>query len=1298
MNSVFPRIRIAIDRGGTFTDVYAEIDRQDGQNVHIIATEKHVLKLLSEDPHNYLDAPTEAIRRILQIAFGTEQPRGQPLDTTHIQSIRMGTTIATNALLERKGKPCALIVTEGLGDILSIGTQARPNLFDLEVKKMPPLCCASVEAAERVIIDKQENIYHRHSDHLQLPVKVRLKLDEEALSLKLKDLRKAGLQSLAVALMHSYVFKEHERRIRDLALQYNFKHISLSSDLTPMVKIVPRAFTATVDAYLTPLIRNYINNFRAGFVGGLRNVDVQFMQSDGGLCDIDQFSGYLAILSGPAGGVVGYAKSFYGIEESVHRPDSSKIIRPLIGFDMGGTSTDVSRYCGRLEHIFETETAGVTVQAPQLDINTVAAGGGSRLFYRNGLFYVGPESAGAHPGPVCYRKGGYLTVTDANLLLGRIEPSLFPHIFGENADQPLDLDSTQKAFEQLTSVINDDLRSMNEREMTKEQIAEGFIRVANEAMCRPIRQLTEAKGHDVRTHSLACFGGAGGQHACSVARALGIQTVYVHKYSGVLSAHGIALADSVVEVQEPIEVSYADEVSRREALELLVRLKHTAQLILRKRGFSDNDIRFELYLDLRYKGTDFGIMVQCPAEQEACPENVNFEDIFLEMYSIEHGFSIPNRLLLIDNVRVRGLGNMTGIQDMKSNSPMATYGRETDQDSLEGEKSVGSAIPVLTKSCYFSDAGGWTNIEVWRMADLPAGNAILPGPCLIVDMDAGNTIVIEPNSVAYVASDGNLVIKDKSQKYLAAAVPKSIDTDTSEVDHVKLSIYAHRFMSIAEQMGRTLQRTSISTNIKERLDFSCALFDETGGLVANAPHVPVHLGSMQDTVRQQIATLGESWVDGEVVLTNHPCAGGSHLPDITIITPVYYREKPVFYVASRGHHADIGGTTPGSMPPFSKTLADEGLAVRSMRIVKDGLFQENEISFLLEQAGCRCLEDVISDVRAQIAANKKGITLIKDLIESQGLETVESYMHHIQTTAKHAVQALLRKVAENLKLGDRPLISFTDYMDDGTPIKLTIRIDRRQGTACFDFSGTGPETSRNTNAPEAVTRSAVIYALRCLVDEDIPLNQGCLDPISLIIPKNSILSPRENAAVVGGNVLTSQRVTDVILGAFGACAASQGCMNNITFGDETMGYYETIGGGSGAGPGWDGASGVQTHMTNTRITDPEIIERRYPVIVREFSLRKQSGGTGRWTGGDGLVRALEFTKTMTVCVLSERRKYRPWGRQGGSDACCGKNDVLRADGSIIDLGGKNSVEVQPGDVIRIQTPGGGGFGNASPKA
>lgn len=1298
MSTIFPRVRIAIDRGGTFTDIYAEVDSEICHNVEDVQTERIVLKLLSEDPKNYDDAPTEGIRRVLQRATGKEQSRDEPVDTSHIQSIRMGTTIATNALLERKGEPCALIVTEGLKDILAIGNQVRPNLFDLRVQRMPPLCHASVEARERVILDKASNVYHRHADHLHMPINVRRALDEDHLVRELNDLRDRGIKSIAVALMHSYAFKDHENRVRDIAVNHGFTNVSVSSELTPRVKIVPRAFTATVDAYLTPKVRQYIEKFRSGFLGNLCDVDVQLMQSDGGLCDIGSFSGYLAILSGPAGGVVGYGKSLFGYEKHCVGQGSSVNVRPLIGFDMGGTSTDVSRYSGRFEHVFETETAGVTIQAPQLDILTVAAGGGSRLFYRNNMFYVGPESAGATPGPVCYRKGGYLTVTDANLVLGRIQPALFPCIFGEGANQPLDLLGAQKAFLELTGDINKNLATMNETTMTAEEIADGFIRVANEAMCRPIRQLTESKGYDVRDHSLACFGGAGGQHACAIARSLGIGTVLIHKYSGVLSAYGIALADSVTELQDSVNVSYKDKERKKEVFAALSKLRCEAEGTLKARGFRESDMRFELYLDLRYDGTDFGAMVQCPEGKHNCPELVDFDVLFVEEYSREHGFHIPGRPIIIDNIRVRGLGNKTH-SGLSRETPEVLWPSSKSPGLGSAQKFVGEAKPALTTKCYFADAGGWLSCEIWHIKDLPQGTGVLPGPCVIVNMSAGSTIVVDPGSIARLTSDGSVVISvEPFHNTRHIAIPTKAKTklgSDNQVDPVKLSIYSHRFMSIAEQMGRTLQRTSISTNMKERLDFSCALFDEKGALVANAPHVPVHLGAMQDAVRFQIRTQGSSWRENEVILTNHPAAGGSHLPDITVITPVYHQGSVVFYVASRGHHADIGGTTPGSMPPWSETLADEGLAVQSLRIVKDGLFQEREITALLRDAGCRCIEDVISDIRAQVAANKKGINLVKDLITADRLTTVQSYMHYIQDAARRAVKNMLRKLCPDHESSKDHELRFRDYMDDGTMINLQIRINREEGTALFDFSGSGDEVKGNTNAPIAVTASAIIYALRCLVDEDIPLNQGCMDPITIYIPSKSILSPSCDAAVVGGNVLTSQRVTDVILGAFGACAASQGCMNNFTFGDKTMGYYETIAGGSGAGPGWNGASGVQCHMTNTRITDPEVIERRYPVILREFSLRRNSGGSGKWHGGDGVVRTLEFTKTLTVSILSERRKYRPWGLAGGDFASPGKNELIRANGSITDLGGKNSFEVENGDVVTIRTPGGGGWGKPS---
>lgn len=1302
---------MSIDRGGTFTDVYGSIVRGAG-----LKSEEHVLKLLSEDPGSYRDAPTEGIRRILCIATGEDaNPRGVSVDTAHLDEIRMGTTVATNALLERNGSGTALVVTAGLRDILRIGTQARPNIFDLSAAKPGQLYETVLEAHERVYILKEPDCTGSETkpsilqnDTERSPafsLKVVKELDVDSLRPQLEAVRNQGISSLAVALMHSYAFAEHERQIEVLAKEIGFEHVSISSALTPMVRIVPRAFTAVVDAYLTPKIKEYIAGFRAGFKNELRSVKVLFMRSDGGLCNMDDFSGYLAILSGPAGGVVGYAKTAYPFSKltaATENERSPKKILPkaVIGFDMGGTSTDVSRYSGKLEHVFETETAGVTIQAPQLDIATVAAGGGSRLFYRGGLFAVGPESAGAHPGPVCYRKGGHLAVTDANLVLGRVIPEDFPNIFGPEGNLPVDVDAARSAFDNLAEEINTEAEKAAHDAgavhipLSPEEVALGFIRVANETMCRPIRQLTEAKGHDVRDHMLSCFGGAGGQHACAIARSLGIKTVFVHKYSGILSAYGIALADVVVEKQEPLGLPFT--MGCRNAESLLTKISSEAVATLKSKGFVENQIFVEEYLNLRYDGTDFAIMVDSQSARNSPIEDKHGEDhslgafcnAFIAMYKHEYGFSIPGREIYIDDVRVRAV----------CKSDIAEFSSAYESSSQSRSKASCSrrdtmlANPFKTVKCYFDQSSGYIETAVYRLRDLESArynDVSVHGPAIVIDDDA--TVVVEPGCVATMSPTKDLVIHVDVNARSAERI--QADTTAEKVDRVKLSIFGHRFMGIAEQMGRTLQRTSISTNIKERLDFSCALFDPTGGLVANAPHVPVHLGSLQDAVRYQIRVLGDSWKEGEVILCNHPAAGGTHLPDVTVITPVYHDGKVVFYVASRGHQADVGGIAPGSMPPFSKTLSDEGLAVQSMKIVRNGLFQQDQLQVLLTKAGGRCNSDVISDIRAQVAANNKGISLVNELIEIETLPVVHEYMHHIQLAAADAVKNMLRKISLQNNLSTVDTLSAEDYMDDGTPIRLTITIDSEAGTADFDFKGTGPSVAGNTNAPRAIAASAIIYTLRSLVGEDIPMNQGCLDPISIHLPQNSIVNPGEGCAVAGGNVLTSQRITDVVLLAFRACAASQGCMNNLTFGNSGFGYYETIAGGAGAGPGWHGTPGVHSHMTNTRITDPEILERRYPVILRRFGIREKSGGVGKWRGGDGAVREIEFTSTVTVSILSERRVYAPWGLAGGGNGACGTNLWLRADGEMVDLTGKNTVEMHAGDAVRICTPGGGGYGS-----
>lgn len=1260
------KFKFCIDRGGTFTDIYAEIPGQ---------SDCCVMKLLSVDPSNYDDAPIEGIRRILEEYAGEKIPRDAKIPTEKIGWIRMGTTVATNALLERKGERIALCVTQGFKDLLQIGNQARPNIFDLTVSKPSNLYEEVIEVEERVELvldgegkdssDSNNNVVKGISGEL---VKVVKPLNEEALKPLLSGLLDKGIRCLAVVLLHSYTFPDHEVCLAKLAMSLGFKHVSISSSLTPMVRAVPRGLTASVDAYLTPVIKEYLSGFISRFDEGLEKVNVLFMQSDGGLAPESRFSGHKAVLSGPAGGVVGYSQTLFGHETT----------KPLIGFDMGGTSTDVSRYDGSYEQVLETQIAGAIIQAPQLDINTVAAGGGSKLKFQFGAFQVGPESVGAHPGPVCYRKGGQLAVTDSNLILGTVIPDYFPSIFGPHEDQPLDKDATREEFRKLAAEVNAHRRNQDPltKDMTIEDIALGFVNVANEAMCRPIRQLTEMKGYETRNHTLACFGGAGPQHACAIARSLGMSEVLIHRFCGILSAYGMGLADVVEEAQMPYDAVYEPlsvlEVSNRESV-----LIQEVKTKLRFQGFSDNNITTESYLNLRYEGTDTAIMVKRQIEGSDNDFSVEFEAQFQR----EYGFKLQNRKILICDVRVRGIG-VTNILKPQS------LQLRTDHPKSEGKYKI-----------YFID--GWHETPLFLLDNLGYGH-VLTGPAII--MNGNSTVIIEPNCIGKITQYGNIKIEISS-------VPRIVKVAGKVADVVQLGIFNHRFMGIAEQMGRTLQRTSISTNIKERLDFSCALFGPDGGLVANAPHVPVHLGAMSSTVCWQLNYWGDNLHEGDVLVTNHPCSGGSHLPDITVVTPVFNNGKVIFFVASRGHHSEIGGITPGSMPPFSKSIWEEGAAIKAFKLVKKGIFQEEGIINLLkcpgldevsgfQIPGTRRIQDNLSDLRAQVAANQRGITLINELIEHYGLGTVQSYMTHVQTNAEEAVREMLKSMGHSLDIAKEVVdgvvtIEEEDYMDDGSVIHLKLSLDTQKGEAAFDFGGTSPEVYGNWNAPEAVTKAAVIYCLRCLVDVDIPLNQGCLAPVKVFIPEGSFLSPSDKAAVVGGNVLTSQRITDVILTAFEACACSQGCMNNLTFGDDTFGYYETIGGGCGAGSTWDGTSGVQCHMTNTRMTDPEIFEKRYPVILHKFGIREGSGGAGVHRGGDGIVREIEFRRPVVVSVLSERRTHAPRGLKGGSNGSRGYNYLLKRDKRKVNLGGKNTIHINSGEIIQILTPGGGGWGQLS---
>lgn len=1325
-------IRIAIDRGGTFTDCVGNVDGED-----------IVIKLLSEDPANYEDAPLEGIRRIMSHFLKREIPRGEALDTTKIESIRMGTTVATNALLERKGETIAMVVTKGFKDCLAIGNQSRPKIFDLAIHKPDVLYSEVVEIDERVTLEDYAEDPTRKITQAEVKagtaeaekadlvmglsgeaVRILRRPEKEAIRKQLQEIYDKGIRSIAVCLMHAYTFPDHEATVGKIAQDIGFKHISLSSELMPMIKLVSRATSVCADAYLTPAIKKYISGFQNGFEGGLgtksvkqekgdRGARCEFMQSDGGLVDVEKFTGLKAILSGPAGGVVGYAITSYDEETKI----------PVIGFDMGGTSTDVSRYGeGRYDHTFETTTAGVTIQSPQLDINTVAAGGGSMLFFRNGLFVVGPESAGAHPGPACYRKGGPATVTDANLYLGRLLPEFFPKIFGKNENEGLDVEASKKVLQELADQINKDTG----KNMSVDEVAYGFLTVANESMTRPIRSITEAKGHDSSKHRLATFGGAGGQHAVAIAEALGIKQILIHRYSSVLSAYGMALADVVDERQEPESKVWADDGKVVDELkEKMEKLKEKSRNALKEQGFEDKEIVFEEYLNMRYRGTESALMIIKPSQDDA---KKHFDGIewafgkaFVKHHRYEFGFTLDDRDIIVDDVRVRGIGKSFRYSEKTVDQQLKSLKRQAVTDNKKHS----------TAEVYFE--GGRLDTPIYKLDDLDVGSSV-KGPAMLAD--GTQTIVVTPKAKALVL-ETHVVINIEEDK---GRGEEEGDQSDREVDPILLSVFGHRFMAIAEQMGRALQKTSVSTNVKERLDFSCAIFDANGGLVANAPHLPVHLGSMGTCVKRQAEIWKGDLKRGDVIISNHPSYGGTHLPDVTLTMPAFDEkgENILFYAASRAHHADIGGITAGSMPPHSRELYQEGAAIKSEKLVSEGKFNEERVIELFYKepakypgcSGTRCLADNINDLRAQVSANQKGISLIENLIQEYGEDTVMFYMKNIQDNAEFCVRRLLKQVSKKFEGKD---LSAVDFMDDGSPIKLKVTIDAEKGEAVFDFEGTGSEVYGNINAPEAVTYSAIIYCLRCLISEDIPLNQGCLKPINVKIPPKSLLSPSDHAAVVGGNVLTSQRVTDVIFKAFQACAASQGDCNNLTFGfggnmagqEEVkgFGYYETIAGGSGAGPDWDGTSGVHTHMTNTRITDSEVFERRYPVILREFSIRKGSGGNGQHRGGDGVTRDIEFRIPVQASILSERRVYRPYGLAGGEDAECGlnlwvrnvekaswekqlrrlKNGNGQANGNnndeeteyeerFINLGAKNSAPMKAGDRIIICTPGGGGWG------
>jgi 5-oxoprolinase (ATP-hydrolysing) len=1150
----------AIDRGGTFTDVVAR-----SANGRL-----RIEKLLSENPGQYEDAALEAIRRVLSEEGGT------------VEEVRMGTTVATNALLERKGERLALAITRGFGDALRIGYQARPDIFARHIVLPTMLYERVVEIDERVSVDGE----------------VLRRLDETAARTALQEVRDTGIDALAIVLMHGWRHTRHEARLAEIARELGFRHVSVSHEVAPLIKLIGRGDTTVVDAYLSPVLRRYVDRVAAGLPA---RTDLHFMQSNGGLAEARAFRGKDAILSGPAGGVVGMvaASAPHGAAR-------------LIGFDMGGTSTDVSHYAGAFELADESMVAGVRIRAPMMQIHTVAAGGGSICRFDGMRFRVGPDSAGANPGPVCYRNGGPLTVTDCNLYLGRIDPTQFPAVFGPSGDQPLDRQASAARLREIADQLGG-AKGLDE-------IAEGFLDIAVDNMAAAIRKISIARGHDVTRYTLACFGGAGGQHACRVADALGIERILIHPLAGVLSAYGIGIAD-VKAIRDASVLKSLDE----DFSDALSALEQQAREALIEQGIHHARIELDRRARLRTGGSDTTLEIAIGP-----PEQMRRE--FAELHRNRFGYVDEGAEVIVDALVVEAIAR-------------------TNADSM-----MPAAVPKSE------------NVE---------------GPSLI--FDPTSTIVVEPDWRAERVSDGTLILTRAAPLKRA----KAIGTD---VDPVQLEIFNNLFMAIAEEMGVALQSTATSVNIKERLDFSCAIFDASGALIANAPHIPVHLGSMGESIRRIIDTRGQGRDGrgirrGDAYVLNDPYRGGTHLPDITVIVPVFYGDEaePSAFVAARGHHADIGGIAPGSMPPDSRTIRDEGVLIDNVLLVDQGHFREAEMRALLASGEwpARKPDRNISDLKAQLAACTRGADVLAQTARDYGPEVVAAYMCHVLANAEESVRRLLGRLDDG---------EFDYEMDNGAHVRVKITIDKRARSATFDFTGTSAQLPDNFNAPHSIVRAASLYVVRTLIDDAIPMNDGCLRPIKLIVPDGSMLNPRYPAAVVAGNVETSQVVTDALFAATGRLAPSQGTMNNFTFGNERNQYYETIAGGSGAGPDFDGTSAVQTHMTNSRLTDPEILEARFPVRLDQFAIRRGSGGQGAHKGGDGVIRAVTFLEPMRANILANRRRVPPRGIEGGADAETGRNWVERTDGSVEMLTATASAEVQPGDRFVIATPGGGGFG------
>ncbi|GGV10975.1 5-oxoprolinase [Streptomyces litmocidini] len=1185
-----------IDRGGTFTDVVGR--RPDGRLV--------TRKVLSHDPARRQDAAVAGIRLLL--GLGPDEP--VPADRVAV--VKMGTTVATNALLERRGEPTVLLVTEGFRDALRIAYQNRPRLFDRHIVLPEAVYARVIEVPERV--DAHGRVVRP--------------LDEAAVAAALAAAHRDGFRSAAVVLLHGYRHPEHEARVAAAARAAGFTQISCSHEVSPLIKLVPRGDTTVVDAYLSPILRRYVDEVARELAG----IRLMFMQSNGGLREAAHFRGKDAVLSGPAGGVVGMA-----------RTSAQAGYGRVIGFDMGGTSTDVSHYAGAFERELGTQVAGVRMRAPMMGIHTVAAGGGSVLHYDGRRYRVGPDSAGAVPGPACYRRGGPLTVTDANVMLGRVQPGHFPAVFGETGDRPLDAEVVRERFTALAEEVGGG--------RTPEEVAAGFLEIAVLDMANAVKKISVERGHDVTRYALTSFGGASGQHACAVADALGVDTVLVPPLAGVLSAYGIGLADATAMRERSVEAELDAPGTHERVTALCAELADRTREELRADGLPDEAITTHARVLLRYAGTDASLPVDL-----APPDELG--TAFTDVHRARYAFTL-DRPLVVEAVTVEAVG---------SAGPHGPVLVGTAERS-------GPPAPVATVRMH--SAGTPHDAPLHRREDLRPGDGV-DGPAILAEADA--TTVVDTGWRATATDGGHLLLRRVSPR------PPRVAAGT-DVDPVLLEVFNNLFMSIAEQMGVRLENTAQSVNIKERLDFSCALFDAEGNLIANAPHIPVHLGSMGESIKEVLRRRGDDLRPGDAYAINDPYHGGTHLPDVTVVTPVFddTGDELRFLVASRGHHAEIGGITPGSMPAFSRTVDEEGVLFDDWLLVRDGRLRETETRALLTGARhpSRDPDTNLADLRAQIAANEKGIEELRRTVEEFGLDVVQAYMRHVRANAEESVRRIVARLDDG---------AYRYETDGGAVIRVAVRIDRERRSALVDFTGTSAQLPGNANAPTAVVMAAVLYVFRTLVDEDIPLNSGCLEPLEIRVPPGSMLAPVHPAATVAGNVETSQAVTGALYAALGVQAEGSGTMNNVTFGNARVQYYETVASGSGAGDGFDGADAVQTHMTNSRLTDPEVLEWRHPVRVDAFAVREDSGGRGRWRGGHGVERRLRFLEPMTVALLTGHRRVPPYGMAGGEPGALGENLVERADGTVQHLGGAATTEVGPDDVLVLRTPGGGGYG------